>query len=103
MSHKNGGNIFQILSFIASSQIVRAVGGSRPKSRFVEKHDLGIAYKRASDTDTTPHTTGEFDLHLVDGVFEVNEAQHSSDFRFDLFFGHALFVQAVSYVVVHGE
>src|ERR1044072_539480 len=78
-------------SFIASSQIVRAVGGSRPAVGSSNRTIFGSP--RRTRAVPAPRRL----------PLESDEPQHAPYFRFDFVFGHALFVQAKRDVVVDGK
>src|SRR5919198_3576959 len=83
-------------------QLADGARGRRVQSRrrLVEHDDLRAADERPRDSDAPPHAPRELDRHLVDGVLEVDEAEHAADLLLDLLLGHALLVQAVGDVVV---
>src|SRR5256714_5127409 len=73
------------------------------RGRLVEQDDLRAADERARDADSSAHAARKLNRHLVNRVFEVDEAEHAPDLLLDLFFGYALLVQSVGDVVVDRE
>jgi hypothetical protein len=57
---------------MASSQIVRAVGGSDPPPSAVKHHDFRIADERARDASATTHAA-DGSAASVNCIFEIHE------------------------------
>src|SRR5262249_22782518 len=69
----------------------------------VKENDLRIADECPRDANATTHAARELDRHLIDRVFEIDEAQHAANFGFHFIFRNTLLVQAKSDVVVDGK
>src|SRR4051812_17624376 len=100
---EDGRHVFEVAEFYR--EFADGSSGRRveARSRLVEHHNLRAADECARDADPSAHAAREFNRHLVDRVFEVDEAEHPTHLLLDLFLRHALLVQAVRDVVVNRE
>jgi hypothetical protein len=76
---------------------IKAAGGG------VVEDEVGVGDDGAGDGDAATHTAGELGGKLLEGVFEFDEAEGFDDAGVHLFFGGAVFVEAVGDVVADGE
>src|SRR6266481_1524144 len=98
---ENRRDVFQIAQL--HSQLANRACRRRIQTRggFVEQYDLRITHQRAGNPDAPSHAAGELGGHLVDGLLEIDEAQHPTHLAFDLFFRYSLFVELKGNVFVN--
>src|ERR1700740_3238685 len=77
--------------------------GIEAGGRRVVKHDLRAVDEGAGNGDAAAHASGEFGGKLVDGVFELHDAQDLANAGLEFVLGSAFLAQAVGDVVGNGQ